>query len=245
MLKPAVLVPLVLSVSMFVWGPVAGGAQPPMVARTAASDSDWKSAPWAIDMQRRHAQLIERNGPGTDAALRATLLAMGDKDQDARGIVHGQPKNSGKLEMARNLAEIDAGLTARLKEIVAKEGWPTIALVGIDASNAAMTILTHTRDHAWQLALLPQLEELADTGKIDGSALALVVDKELVSEGRLQRYGTQFKYVDGAMAMFGVEDAAGLDVRRATLFLPPMDAYKQLLMQMYHLPVSNTIVSSK
>ena len=47
------------------------------------------------------------------------------------------------------------------------------------------------------------------------------------------------------MAMFGVEDAAGLDVRRATLFLPPMDAYKQLLMQMYHLPVSNTIVSSK
>ena len=229
MLKPAVLVPLVLSVSMFVWGPVAGGAQPPMVARTAASDSDWKSAPWAIDMQRRHAQLIERNGPGTDAALRATLLAMGDKDQDARGIVHGQPKNSGKLEMARNLAEIDAGLTARLKEIVAKEGWPTIALVGIDASNAAMTILTHTRDHAWQLALLPQL----------------VVDKELVSEGRLQRYGTQFKYVDGAMAMFGVEDAAGLDVRRATLFLPPMDAYKQLLMQMYHLPVSNTIVSSK
>ena len=243
MKMPVVFVPLALFASMMV-GVAVCGAQQDTAAKPAVSDSDFDNAPWAIDLQKRHEALIARNGPGTDAALHDTLLAMAETDQNARGISHGQPINKDKLEMAKNMAEIDAGLTAKLKEIVAKDGWPTIALVGIDGSNAAMLILTHTADHAWQLSLLPQLEELADTGKIAGSALALVIDKELVSEGKLQRYGTQFKFVDGAMAMYAVEDAAGLDARRAKVFLPPMDAYKQLLAQMYHLQVSGKIVSA-
>jgi hypothetical protein len=210
--------------------------------KPAASDFD--HAPWAIDLQKRHEALIAKNGAGTDAGLRDELLAMVETDQNARGVSHGQPIDKDKMQVASNMGEVDAQMTAQLKEIVAKDGWPTIALVGIGASNGAMLILTHTRDHAWQLSLLPQLEELADTGKIDGSALALVIDKELVSEGKLQRYGTQFKFVDGAMAMYAVEDADGLDARRATVFLPPMDAYKVMLSQMYHLKASNKVVTA-
>jgi hypothetical protein len=210
--------------------------------KPAASDFD--HAPWAIDLQKRHEALIAKNGAGTDAGLRDELLAMVETDQNARGVSHGQPIDKDKMQVASNMAEVDAQMTAQLKEIVAKDGWPMIALVGIGASNGAMLILTHTRDHAWQLSLLPQLEELADTGKIDGSALALVIDKELVSEGKLQRYGTQFKFVDGAMAMYAVEDADGLDARRATVFLPPMDAYKVMLSQMYHLKASNKVVTA-
>ncbi len=41
----------------------------------------------------------------------------------------------------------------------------TIALVGIDASTAAMTVLTHTPDHAWQLQLLPQLMQVGGRGQ--------------------------------------------------------------------------------
>ena len=144
--------------------------------------------------------------------------------------------------MAANMAEIDAALTEQLKGIVTAKGWPTIGLVGIDASNAAMLVLTHTADHAWQQSLLPQLENLADSKKIDGSALALVIDKELVSEGKLQRYGTQFKYVDGGMAMLGVEDPGGLDAERAKVGLPPMDVYKQQLEAMYHLKATGKVV---
>jgi hypothetical protein len=210
--------------------------------KPAASDFD--HAPWAIDLQKRHEALIAKNGAGTDAGLRDELLAMVETDQNARGVSHGQPIDKDKMQVASNMGEVDAQMTAQLKEIVAKDGWPTIALVGIGASNGAMLILTHTRDHAWQLSLLPQLEELADTGKIDGSALALVIDKELVSEGKLQRYGTQFKFVDGAMAMYAVEDADGLDARRATVFLPPMDAYKVMLSQMYHLKASSKVVTA-
>ncbi len=128
---------------------------------------------------------------------------------------------------------------------MARHGWPVIAMVGIDASNDAMTILTHTPDHAWQASLLPRLEKLSAEGKIDGSALAAVVDKELVSEGKLQRYGTQFKVVDGKMAMIAVEDPAGLDARRAMVFLMPIKAYEEMLEQTYHLPLSDAVVPAK
>ena len=146
--------------------------------------------------------------------------------------------------MVQKLPATDAELTAELKQIVQQKGWPTIALVGIDASNAAMLILTHTPDHAWQQQMLPQLEQLADAGKIDPSALALVVDKELISEGRLQRYGTQFKYINGSLAMYGVEDPGSLDKERARALLPPIDVYKQQLSEMYHVPAGNAIVSA-
>ncbi len=194
------------------------------------------------DAARRRQELIDKNGPGTDAALRAQLIAMRDADQDARGVAHGEAKNKDKLQMASNMAEIDAQLTAQLKEIVAKSGWPTISSVGIDASNGAMLLLTHTPDHAWQLSLLPLLEKLADEGRIDGVPLAFVIDKELVAEGKLQRYGTQFTRVDSGIGMYGVEDPGGLDAARTRVGLPPIDEYKKQLEAMYHLKVTGKIV---
>jgi hypothetical protein len=195
------------------------------------------------DFDRRRLELVQINGSGTDAELRDELMAMLAIDQQAHGLGHAQPA-AGQPAPKGSVAEIAAQLTTQLKEIVAKSGWPTIALVGLDASNAAMVILTHTGDHAWQASLLPELETLADTKKIDGSALAPVIDRELLSEGKLQRYGTQFKNVDGELAMYGVEDPGGLDARRARVFLPPMDYYKQTLSQMYHLKIGNKIVSA-
>ncbi len=198
---------------------------------------------WKKDLEQRRNALVAKNGSGTDAALREELLEMKQTDQNARRIDYGQ---TNKERPDGSLTEVDDRLTARLKEIVAKDGWPTIKLVGLEASNAAMLVLTHTHDHAWQLSLLPRLEQLADAGEIDGSSLAFVIDRELVNEGQLQRYGTQFKTVVGdngvEMAMYGVEDPAGLDARRAKIFLPPMDAYKQQLEAMYHLKAGKQVV---
>jgi hypothetical protein len=210
--------------------------------KTSAAQKDNAAAAWEVDLQRRHDALTQANGPGTDSALRDQLLAMVAKDQDARGFKDGAPKDKKKLVMAANLGEIDTALTAELKAVVAAHGWPTIALVGIEASNGAMLILTHSRDHEWQSSLLPQLEQLADDGKIDGSSLALVVDKELVAKGKPQRYGSQFKFVDGGMGMYEVEDPGGLDGIRARVFLPPMEVYKRMLSEMYHLKATNKIV---
>jgi hypothetical protein len=208
-------------------------------AEAASTKAKPESSPtWETALKVRRKELIDQNGPGTDASLREQLLKMYDTDQRARGF-SGSPAASMK-----ELAATDAQLTLELKQIVDQKGWPTIALVGIQASNAAMTVLTHTADHAWQLQLLPTLEQLADAGKIDPSSLALVVDKELVSEGKLQRYGSQFKAVDGGMAMYGVEDPDQLDQRRAKALLAPMKVYKEVLERMYHLKATNAIVSA-
>jgi hypothetical protein len=225
--------------------PFESVAQEP-TGRPAANAQNETPPAWEVELRRRHDELVLANGPGTDAELRDRLLAMGAKDQAApeRGTTKVAPEDVAKLRKAMNLAETDRKLTAELKEIVAASGWPTIAMVGINASNAAMLVLTHTRDHAWQLSLMPQLEQLASDGKIDGSRLATVVDKELVSEGKLQRYGSQFKFVQGAMAMYAVEDPADLDARRAKAFLPPMEVYKKQLSEMYQLKTTDETVKA-
>ena len=208
-------------------------------APTAESESSWQSA-----IEARRQQLIQQNGPGTDVGLRNQLLTMRDKDQAVRGFAGGKQVSGMTPDMIAKMPTTDAELTAELKQIVDQKGWPTISLVGIEASNAAMLVLTHSADHTWQAKLLPQLEQFADTGRIDASQLALVIDKELVSEGKLQRYGTQFKFVNGEMAMYGVEDPGGLDRIRAKALLPPMDVYKQTLSRIYHLKAGNAIVSA-
>jgi hypothetical protein len=213
-------------------------------ANPAASHATAPSGDWQAAIAKRRQQLVDTNGPGTDTALRDRLLKMQSTDQAARGLVAGGAQGSVEERM-QQLRETDAQLTSELKQIVATKGWPTISLVGIEASNAAMLILNHTADHGWQQQLLPQLEQLADSGKIDSSGLALVVDRELVAEGKPQRYGSQFKNVNGHLAMYAVEDPGGLDSLRTRAMLPPIEVYKQSLTKMSGLKATNEIVSPK
>ena len=180
--------------------------------------------------------------PRSNPSLRSQLLTMLQQDQTARGLAGAQSSSTGPA-VASNLAEIDAVLTKQLKDIVAQHGWPTIALVGPDASKAATLLLGHTADLTWRKSLMPQLTTLADRREIDPAQLAIVIDKQLVADGRPQRYGTQFRMLDGEIAMITVEDPGGLDNLRARALLPTLDAYKQTLARMYHLKVSNKIAS--
>jgi hypothetical protein len=199
---------------------------------------------WEVAANQRHEELIRENGPGTDAVLRDQLRKMGEEDQASRGFTHGKQTSAMTKEMIQNLPASDAQLTLQLKQIVKEKGWPTIALVGIDASNSATLILTHTADHAWQRQLLPELQTLAGADKIDLGPLAMVIDKELIAEGKLQRYGSQFRLINGEIAMYAVEDPGSLDQRRAKALLPPIDVYKNQMEQIYHLKVADTVVAA-
>lgn len=203
---------------------------------------DEKPAAWELELKKRHEALVEKNGPGTNVALQQQLLKMRDEDQAARGFTHGQRTSNMTQVMIAALPATDKRLTEELKQIVAKSGWPVISLVGFEASNGAMLILTHTVDHAWQKRLLPELQTLAAKDEIDGSRLALVVDKELVAEGKEQLYGTQFKFINGKMAMYAVETPSHLDERRAKALLPPMSVYRQMMEEIYHLPTTDDVV---
>jgi hypothetical protein len=198
---------------------------------------------WMVAIGLRHQELVERNGPGTDTAMRDRLLEMLTIDQQARADVLKKSQVAGVQPDLTGLQPVDEKLTAELREIVSKNGWPTIHLVGFDASNAAMTILIHTQDQAWQRGLLPMLEHLSEEEKIDSSQLATLIDKELIAAGKRQRYGTQFKTESGHLAMFAVEEPDTVDVRRAAAMLPPLKAYKQILASAYGMPMSDDVVS--
>jgi len=204
--------------------------------------SNKKPAAWEMEVKKRQDALVKKNGAGTDVALQRELLRMRDEDQTARGFMRGQRTSNMTKAMVTALSATDRRLTEELKQIVAKSGWPVISLVGFEASNGAMLILTHTADHAWQKKLLPELQTLAAEDRIDGSMLALVVDKELVAEGKQQLYGTQFKFINGKMAMLAVEEPSHLDERRAKALLPPMSVYRQELEETYHLPTTDDVV---
>jgi len=221
------ILPLFLAVF---FAPFAGQCQTPKPA-------------WQTAIEQRRSQLVATYGSGSDAELRDQLLQMRDEDQAAQSL-HSHPAASEDqaASSGETLFASSARHTDELKKIYEANGWPTIALVGIDASNAAMLILTHATDLGWRQQILPQLQELADGGRIDPSSYALALDKELVAEGKLQRYGSQFMALGGKIAMYAVEDPAHLDDRRAQAMLPPIAVTKQQMSTMYGMAVSEDVV---
>jgi len=173
---------------------------------------------------------------GSDPALRKHLLAMQKTDRTIRDrIMVLSPEK--QATMAPALQSTDEKLTRELKEIVAQKGWPTINLVGRDASEAASSILLHSRDRDFQKTLLPELEKLVAEDQIAGSNVALLVDTILRAEGKPQRFGTQFKIHGDKAVIDPVEDPARLDERRAKYQLSSMAEYKYVISQLYRVKV--------
>src|SRR5688572_8470704 len=119
---------------------------------------------WEQQLERRVESLVATHGEGTDKQLKERLRAMGRRDQSVR-----TPEYFGDgatITRVQEQERVDAELTSELKAITKEKGWPTIRLVGAPASEDAMLVLTHSRDHDFQRAMLPRLQELAESGEI-------------------------------------------------------------------------------
>lgn len=180
-------------------------------------------------------ELTAKYGNGTDELLKQRLTAMAKRDQSVRKPEYFAGGVTPRL--VEEQERVDGELTVELKAIVRQKGWPTIRLVGLQASEHAALILTHSKDHSFQRAMLPRLQELADREEIAGSGIAFVVDKVLLSNGEPQRFGTQFQWEHGAVKMLPVEDMEHLDERRAKYLLPPWAEYMESITDMYRVGV--------
>jgi hypothetical protein len=182
-------------------------------------------------LEQEVAKLEEKHGSGTSRELKRRLNAMAKRDQAVRTPTYVTGNVSEVL--VRRQQQTDDRLTRELKQIVARDGWPTIRLVGLEASENAALVLVHSRDHDFQRSLLRRLQTLVEQGEILGSSVALLTDKILISEGKPQRFGTQFDWTNKTIRMLPVEDQAHLDERRAKYLLPPMAEYTKTLQQLY------------
>ncbi len=192
-----------------------------------------QSQAWEAEGQKKVDALIKKNGSGTDSVLQKRLLQMRDEDQAIRHSFIGAPADK-QREIGPSVEEVDKKLTAELKEIVQKQGWPIIRLVGIEASQAAATILNHSPDLDFQREWIPKLSRMVEEDEIVGSDLGPIIDKVLLSEGKPQLFGSVFRVEGEFMIMQPVQDPEHLDERRARYLLPPIKEYEKFIEDFYH-----------
>lgn len=147
-------------------------------------------------------------------SLGAELLEMSRIDQEMR------------IESAKDMSlwddSIDLRNTARLKEIVAEHGWPTISKVGAEASQAAWLLVQHAYaepDFMQTCLVLMKQANVRKDGDVKPANIAFLEDRLLTMTGKLQIYGTQFRTVNGTTEPFPIEDPEHVDERRASVGL--------------------------
>jgi Tfp pilus assembly protein PilP len=180
----------------------------------------------------------ERPGPVKNEELKRELLQMRDEDQAVRApFMQGRQPTEAEV---RAMQERDEADTKRLNEILDKYGFPGVNLVGIGATRAFVVMLLHSPSLALQKRALPHVERAARRKEIPPDDFAMLTDDVLNHEHKPQLYGTNFKFVDGKVALDATEDVAHLDERRRKLGMAPIAEYAKQLAELYKMPLDES-----
>lgn len=112
------------------------------------------------------ADVARRHAPIPIVALRRELISMGARDQAIRNRLLSLKDPKAQARIAPEMDRIDRANTNRLKDIVAKYGWPTRSLVGAEAAGDAFLIVQHAvADKPFMRRCLPLLLAAMDRGE--------------------------------------------------------------------------------
>lgn len=161
----------------------------------------------------------------THPSLRTRLLAMAKEDRNMRNkAIHNEQSWDYTLDVKNTIA---------LKKIIAQYGWPTIPMVGVEASMDAWLIAQHAdHDRIFQKECLVLLKKLP-AGHISPSNIAYLEDRMLVSQQKPQLYGTQFDRIGPEMKPLPIRDKRHVDERRRLLGLSTLAEYTELMLTTY------------
>jgi len=191
-------------------------------------------SPAAQDAFENFENELERTGP-----VAREIAAMFAMDQAARFAIIAQFQRGDLTESDRAwlsqvagqiIDDIDERNTDRLKAILEATSWEEIdAMQGGRILRFAWSLVSHANhDPAFQSDALAQLERLQLDGglqHLNRSDFANVYDKVALTEGRLQRYGTQLDCESGDWQPFDVEAPEALAARRRDMGLEPLQDY--------------------
>ncbi|MEO1074567.1 MAG: DUF6624 domain-containing protein [Bacteroidota bacterium] len=163
-----------------------------------------------------------------DSLLARQLSLRVEADQAARGLITlalRQGRQPDAADGAFALA-IDSLNTAWLKGVVAERGWPKASEVGEQGASDAWLLAQHAdRDRAFQREVLGLMEAAVAEGEASGADFAYLTDRVRLAAGEPQVYGTQVRVVDGQPVPREIEDADGVDARRAAVGLNSLADY--------------------
>jgi hypothetical protein len=158
-----------------------------------------------------------------NTALRDELLALEAEDRRVRAelVAAGELGDGYHPRME----EVHRRNAARLKEVIAAHGWPGKSLVGEEGAKAAWFILRHAiGEPALQRRGVELLRQAVAAGEAAAWQAAYLEDRVRFFEGRPQVYGTQYEWgEDGQLGPYPVEDMEGVDERRRTVGLWPLE----------------------
>jgi hypothetical protein len=162
-----------------------------------------------------------------DEELAEELQTMIEKSEKVHKPLLTKPNDQAQIRKA--IAQ-ERENTVRMNEIIRKHGWPGKSLVGDEGAKAAVRLVVQSNaDRDFQKACLRLMEQEAKKGEVEWKDVAFLTDVLLVTEGYNQRFGTQFKYKNGKVTFFPIEDAKNVDKRRKEIGLPPMAEFKKQL----------------
>lgn len=167
----------------------------------------------------------------TIGAVRNELINMMVREQSARDYLDSVVALAGwrspQAEQASRQEElVDSTNQARLMEIITRYGWPGRPLVGPQAALAAFMVLQHA-DLAFQLEYLPMFRHAVGRGDAERSHLAMLWDRILMRQDKLQIYGTQLwnDPSTGKLGLYPLNDSTDVDSLRREVGLGPLNAY--------------------
>jgi len=129
----------------------------------------------------------------------------------------------------------DESISTEFKSLVSNYGFPTKAQVGTDGMNTVFVIIQHADDDVeWRREQFPKVENAVKNGDLSAMEYAYMLDRNNTRIGEPQKFGTQFKKVDGKKGiaeLFPVEDIENLDARRRALGMEPIAMYKRTMLR--------------
>lgn len=179
----------------------------PVAEAIAAEEARQAALPPPADVRERLERMGRLDQVGRRAAVRVDLSVLPDSERAAAQNALGAP-----------ITAMDDRLLAELLPLVPESGWFTPDIYGERASSAAFLIIQHSNVEQWR-HFVPVLEPLALAGQIDGQDYGLMYDRLAISEGRLQRYGTQVTCTDGKFVIDwrNIEEPESADARRKAI----------------------------
>lgn len=159
----------------------------------------------------------------TDQGIREFLdseTSEARKDQLAKEL--GYPKDELKKSAWRIMSKIDSANFKKVERIISKYGYPGKSLVGEPANTAVFYVIQHSPSQIPKF--YPLIEKAGKEGELPFEYVAMMLDRKLTSEGKLQIYGTQIYSVQitnpktGQKEFFSyvmpIEDAKNVNKRR-------------------------------
>jgi VWFA-related protein len=135
---------------------------------------------------------------------------------------------------------------AKVKTTVCEQlntaGWPTVAAVGRDGTNAFMYLVSRALPIEMQLEIYPVVVDAFRLNQLDRDQfLASYIDRLQLATGNKQLFGSQAYIRDGFLVLAPIDRPSRVDERRKEFKMEPLRSYERYLEATYQMPLIRAV----